>query len=31
MESPSMFAVTIENQGGSKNPTMNSMCLKADL
>jgi anti-sigma-K factor RskA len=31
MESPSMFAVTIENQGGSKNPTMNSMCLKAEL
>lgn len=31
MESPSTFAVTIENQGGSKSPTMNSMCLKADL
>lgn len=31
MESPSIFAVTIENQGGSKIPNMNSMCLKADL
>jgi len=31
MESPTTFAITIENQGGSKSPTMNAMCLKADL
>jgi anti-sigma-K factor RskA len=31
MEEPSMFAVTVENQGGSPTPTLNSMLLKAEL
>jgi anti-sigma-K factor RskA len=31
IQKPTMFAVTVENQGGSTNPTMNSMCLMAEL
>lgn len=31
MGNPSMFAVTIENRGGSPQPSLNTMCLKAEL
>jgi hypothetical protein len=31
MEKPSMFAVTIEKQGGSTNPNLSAMCLMAEL
>lgn len=31
MGNPSMFAVTVENRGGSPQPSLNTMCLKAEL
>jgi len=31
MQQPSMFAVTVEIEGGSKSPTLNTMRLKADI